>query len=212
MTRGSSTSMKDVEFILGSTTLRIPKAYLSNKLNWSGGRQEVAIEVVALLPDMEAKTLGQVQPVHLGDAEGGKNAEKFDNRVHIYLNGFGDFVFSNRVRRAVARLQLDDVAEGSFGLAPYSENVKDDQGNTLAYSSTTNDDYLYAPENSKRAYRFRCVTYEAPNAGCRVMTDWASGLNGQYIIRKGHLKSWREIDEAVAGLVNSFLVQADNGP
>jgi hypothetical protein len=169
----------------GKIPLRIPKAYLREFINWSGGNQEF-VSIEAVLPDMQPRIRG--------------NKDLKENIVYI------DLMFGNAsgIFRAHAIEHYNQVKPylepPENGISKVSE--LGELRSTLVFD---HDDSYVTLTDDGRLVKISCE--KKSHSKCQNWTNFNPYISGSYSVDRKFIPArWKEVDDKVLRLVQSFLL------
>jgi hypothetical protein len=176
-----------------SVQLSIPKAYLTYRPSWNGGRFDF-VTLEAALPDLNPGILDPRESVPAED------------RVLIQLQASVPGGTSQFVRDSLASLQ-ETGRDDEF--LWYHERYLVDSSGKLHMGLDDNEYAVPLEQEKDPRVLFNCLP-PAPDrkVGCIAYTELpvndTASVDLQYQIRRSELRRWREIDQAVRKLILSF--------
>lgn len=203
----------DIELRSGSgvTRLRIPKAYLTLRPNWGGGRQDVVV-LEAVLPDMRPLSESRLQSLEPASARRElKGDEGPESPISIRLKGSSRNWMTNRIRQQVAEdWEFQRVTED--GLSLYYEVQRNPDGTLFNPNKPDElkERQLVAPaEDGRPMVHFACPPTSKPYDSwrCSAHSHLGDSLYLEYSFEQDHLAQWHEIDRKVRELVTSVIVE-----
>lgn len=215
-----TTSMEPVEFELADRKtgdkikLRIPKAYLVNKANWSGGQHRI-ITVKVHLPDLEPWTVWR-QKQSESKRQRTSKASGWDDTVYIRFTSGKDTTaaLTNYVRRI--QREYAPGEEKVEGLAHFRRHCyreePSSQGEPVRREvrcATLNRDYFITVNPTPDDFIFlECIPkWLNEQGGCEAITSHR-GWHLSYMFWRNDLQRWKELKAQVGQLFDLFAGSA----
>lgn len=192
---GYTNSMEPVDVMLdGEVRMRIPKAYLANKRNWTGGNQEL-VNIEAVLPDLTPRSLAPYDSIKERDI------------VYIDLLSGLKVLPSQSLASKEYEIVKKYLISSSYGVSKVDEKIFEDKKNNLVHGIHyfSHNDYYFLTEGIGRNARIQCEKGEGGN--CQAYTTFGGKISGSYSASEYLLpKQWKDVDDKVVKLINSFII------
>ena len=238
-----STSMEMVELKLASDNnkelnLKIPKAYLTDRKNWQGGKQE-RIKIETGLPELLPRPANFWITEKVGTPEYEIAERKFENGLFIFLEAHSRDEQKSTLKQVANKwinhhekfyvrqtnekfdllyfkdIQCSDLDKFSDEhLKEFIEDKEDAVINENKVCYSRNHEYFITPEKYNDTWvRFRCNSVKTSNkskvqGGCTASTEYKT-WSIKYIFRRNQLHRWKEFDNATRQFLDEFYVETN---
>ncbi len=201
--------------------MRIPKAYLTDPVNWSGGEQ-ASLRIETGLPNLEPRAAIDTTTAYPGTPEFDARDKRTRQGINIVLNAhvIGEGLVKNQYQAIQSNFgqgktgKYERLAD-KFGLEQYQQLVCGDKwilpGGTIDTEGprcrVRGAEIFIASPSAREAQVYYSCTHleENPEGGCNAYVQFRN-WQMNYIFRRSEISRWQEFDSAVRRLLSGFVV------
>ncbi len=196
-----------------SLHFRIPKAYLTNKSNWVGGKHG-RIKIETGLPELKPRP-GNIW-VRRDDPDYDRKIGFFRNGLFINLDGRRpDPQYEKNVIKRYKhdyKIQPSLVHDLNYYKYIICSDIERKQGKPVKAEMRcrehTDEYFITPPESSLPWVAMTCTKLEVNSGGGCIVSSRYRDRKLEYIFRTSQLHRWREFDTAARKLLDQFLIES----